>query len=307
MRFLLMSVLFVGSAFAQTTGRDLKDLMWIPSAGRIYGVTEYLWDGAQVNVDKTTEVDIHNEVIEQSVGFGLTDLISAELTYARQLKGQQEQFTSGGTGGRTTVDTEGMQNPTVAGTWRLMEQSAGRYAVDVRASYSPDLVDNEGSDNDTEYTAGAGGAVYQVGARLGQKNGTSQWNAQVIFLYAGESESENTAGDKETTDATYTVKALYGMQEQMLDFLDFRGEVALQRTSGYDSENAGSADTQFDPQWVATLGTTFLISVIKDTLVVSPGISIFYASAQDAETSGTTQEYRDYKGYTATLSALYQF
>lgn len=307
MRFLLLSVLFVGSAFAQTAERDLKDLMWIPSAGRIYGVTGYTWDGAQVNIDKTTEVDVHDEVVEQSVGFGFTDLISAELTYARQIKGQQEQFTTGGTGGRTTVDTEGMQNPTIAGTWRFMEQSAGSYTVDIRASYSPDLVDKEGSDNDTELTAGAGGAVYTVGARLGQKNGTSQWNAQLNLQYAGESELENTAGDKETTDATYTIQALYGMQEQMLDFLDFRAEASLQRTSGYDSENAGSADTKFDPQWVATVGTSFIISVIKDTLVVSPGVSVFYASAQDAETSGTTQEYRDYKGYSANLTALYQF
>ncbi len=307
MRFLLLSLMFAGSAFAQTAERDLKDLMWIPSAGRIYGVTEYIWDGAQVNVDKTTEADIHNEVVEQSVGFGLTDLLSLELTYARQIKGEQETYTTGGVGGRTTVDTEGMQNPTIAGTWRLMEQSAGSYALDVRASFSPDLVDNEGSDNDTEYTAGAGGAVYQLGARLGQKNGTSQWNAQVILLYAGESELETTAGDKETTDATYAVKALYGMQEQMLDFLDFRGEVALQRTSGYDSENAGSDDTKFDPQWQVEVGAKFLISVVKDTLVVSPGVSMFYASAQDAETGGTTQEYRDFKGYTATLSALYQF
>jgi hypothetical protein len=303
MRFILLALLSM-PVFAQVADRALTDLMYLPKAGTVYGETAFDWSGGQYNQDKTTEVDTHTLIASQELGFGFTDMISVNLSYEHQING--EESTRSGTSERTYVDTEGMMNPTLTGVWRVMEQGSAEYNLDIAAAYSPDMVDSEGSSNDEEFTAGSGNATYTIGARMGQKNGTDHWALEAVFQMEGEGETELTNGDKQETDAYYAMKVGYSMQKNMLPWMDFRANVNLSRVSSKDVEESGT-ETEYDPYWMVDFGGKLLVSPIKDTLMAYVGVGMFYSQGFDVESGGTTTEIKDFKGWTASLGALYQF
>lgn len=307
MRFLLLSVLFVGSAFAQTAERELIDLMYLPKAGTIYGETALNFEGTEYNQNKNElQVTTHNMILSQDVGFSFTDSLSVGVQYEQQLKGEAESDNGATPGGTTTVDTEGTRNPTLKGTFRLMDQASSSHTLDILAAYSPDLIDLEGSDNDEKFTASYGGATYKVGARWGQKNGTSHWNFAANLKVLGEAEAKLDSGEKRKKDSSYDVDVSYNFQENMLPWLDFRAHVGLTRVGGYDVKD--DTDTaEVDPNWVGDLGVKFLVSPIKDTLVVYAAMGGFWSKGYDVDTGGTKDEIRDYKGWKGSVGALYQF
>ncbi len=303
MRFLLLAFLLVGS-LAQAADRQLVDLMYLPNAGTLYGETAFNFEGSEYNINKAeTQVTTHNTILSQELGFGLSDALYLGVQYEHQLAGEAK------TKGGDSVDTLGARNPTLKATFRVMDQGSATYNLDVRAAYSPDLFDREGSDNDEEFTAARGGAAYKVGARLGQKNGTSHWNFELNLTMLGEAETKFDSDEKGTQDASFDIGVAYAFQENMLPWLDFRGHAGITRVGGYDSESlsGGTDDSEVDPNWVADVGVKFLASPITDTLVVYAAMGGFWSKGYDIETNGDKDEVRDFKGWKGSLGALYQF
>lgn len=302
MRFLLLAFLLVGS-LAQAADRQLVDLMYLPNAGTLYGETAFNFEGSEYNINKAeTQVTTHNTILSQELGFGLTDALYLGVQYEHQLAGEDKIK------GGDSVDTLGSLNPSLKATFRVMDQAAATYNLDIRAAYLPDLFDRETSDNDTEYTAAYGGAAYKVGARLGQKNGTSHWNFEVNLTLLGEAEAK-LEDEKLTKDASFDIEVAYAFQENMLPWLDFRAHAGITRVGGYDVESDDSAtdDSEYDPNWVADVGVKFLVSPINDTLVVYAAMGGFWSKGYDIETAGDKDEVRDFKGWKGSVGALYQF
>jgi|GEM_PF-4958245 len=302
MRFLLLSLLLVGS-LAQAADRQLVDLMYLPNAGTLFGETAFNLEGSEYNINKAeTQVTTHNTIFSQELGFGVTDALYVGVQYEHQLAGEDK------TKGGESVDTLGSLNPSFKGTLRVMDQASATYNLDILAAYLPDLFDRETSDNDKEYTAAYGGAAYKVGARLGQKNGTSHWNFELNLTVLGEAEAK-LENEKLTKDASFDLGVVYAFQENMLPWLDFRAHAGITRVGGYDieSDDAASDDSEYDPNWVADVGVKFLASPLTDTLVVYAAMGGFWSKGYDIETGSDKDEVRDFKGWKGSLGALYQF
>ncbi len=191
MKRLLVLALVAGasSAYADTS-RSLYDLMYLPKAGTVYGISTAnllkgrIMDRSGANAFK---IDLDGYTFEQSAGYSLTDAFSltAKIGY------NTIHLDNGGS------DTNGITDPNFQGRFRMIDTE---FRLDILASATVSLGDSKEKGNgDTD--AKNGGHDVSAGVQLGHKFADWQWSTTALLTHYFEATTDVSGSGKTKDDA----------------------------------------------------------------------------------------------------------
>ncbi len=150
---LLLSILpFRAWAFdlSPDASRVLSDPTYLPQGGQFFGSTEFSYNQVNSNTDNyqgkmTASTSVKTTTLTQVLDFGLTDDLTLRASGFYQLNGTDSQDPSGVS---TLTSSYGMSDPTIALVCRVLDEKGAPFNWDLKASYTPDLINAESASAD---------------------------------------------------------------------------------------------------------------------------------------------------------------
>ncbi|HXH74546.1 MAG TPA: hypothetical protein VNJ08_06250 [Bacteriovoracaceae bacterium] len=199
MKVLLALCVLATSGAALAADRNIYDVMYLPAAGTVYGITNYNSYSGYVK-GNLGEADIKGTIIEQTVGFSAADWLSfyVDLNLAnikQDIDYDPATNAAGFPDSKSTV--KGWSDPTVGLRFRAFD-SGLRFDLIGEATVSNDDKEEKGD----EITNKQGGSSTSYGAEVGMKDGDMQWSLGAFLNnYAKATTSYPDLGFEVKTDA----------------------------------------------------------------------------------------------------------
>jgi hypothetical protein len=247
MKALLTIAVFLLSLSSWAKERTIYDLMYLPKAHTVFGISELsLYDGTYKMSDPTFKSDgkISGWNYKQVMGTSLTDYLSlsAELEFLHlDDEANNDLFSFGKFGSATT--TKGLSDPTFNVKYRALESTL---IVDVTASALLSLGDAtvDGSARNNLQ----GGHAFTLGTELGQKFENFQYSAQLQFKrYLESTEKDEVSKQKEVSDAHNAYSLLLSAFQKITprDFLRVNAGVLFEDKFDDDSQGTTAPLTNY--------------------------------------------------------------
>lgn len=151
--------------------RVLSDPTYLPLGGQFFGSTEYSYNQVNSNTDNyqgkmTASTSVKTTTLTQVLDFGLTDDLTLRASGFYQLNGTNSQDPSGVS---TLTSSYGMSDPTIALVCRVLDEKGAPFNWDLKASYTPDLINAESASADLSGSVARGGSTAAFGTALSYK------------------------------------------------------------------------------------------------------------------------------------------
>lgn len=191
MKRLLVLALVAGASTAYAdSSRALYDLMYLPKAGTVYGISQAnLLKGRIMDKSGTSafKIDVDGYTFEQSAGYSLTDMFSltAKIGY------NDISLDNGGS------DSTGVTDPNVLGRFRVFDSE---FRLDLLASATISLGDSKTKSNG-DSDARNGGHDVAGGVQLGHKFTDWQWSTTALLRHYFEATTDVSGSGKTKDDA----------------------------------------------------------------------------------------------------------
>jgi hypothetical protein len=173
MKFALSLMVILASFSAIAADRAIYDLMYLPSAGTTYGITEGALLSGHMD-GRSRDGDFTGEAFRQTLGHSLNDKFSlaGSLDYGRSVLNLD--------GSNKTI-TQGIGDPNLTARYRLSEES-----LVLDATLGAKISTGEGtykirSNSDNQYNNKDGSDAFSAGLQVGQKNDGFQWAGLAQF------------------------------------------------------------------------------------------------------------------------------
>lgn len=168
----LATVPAVAMDLERDAGRILTDPNYLPLAGQIWGSTEFehlFGQGNIVNGAGVKTGSFHSDINnwEQRLGYGILDDLAVEIKINYQ-PGSTRKITY--TNGQSlTRNTNGVSDPTIGLTYRVLDQERWPVTLDIFASYTPDAFKSTAASMFQSGTIARGGASETAGLAIAEE------------------------------------------------------------------------------------------------------------------------------------------
>lgn len=265
MKLLLALAVLSTSAVSFATDRAIYDIMYLPKAGTVYGISEGSFLDAKALDPAFGKIDSQIYTFQQSVGLSVTDrlLLSASGNYVKSK--------TDGTGFES--ESKGVSDPTITGRLRLMENSDLDVIGDVGISTGDEEIEDNGDSNNKQ-----GGNVATLGLQYGNRSADFQWAVLGSYTRLFEATAKFDDGTSVENDA----HGAFNLRGDLLSRIDeksvFRSYLLATITDEYEDEN----DVKFSSSNLYTLGGEYQY-LLSQNLMVRGGINYLLAKSNSVD------------------------
>lgn len=285
-------VLLASTMSAVAADRNIYDLMYLPTAGTAYGLTDLNYLKGKIEGEASGfdyETDLSGYVVTQTAGYSLSDRMSLQVTMDYSNISKDLDF-SNSLLEDADGEQKGISDPEVAFKYRLMEDTL---TVDLLAGVTIKTGDAESESDSQDSNNKQGGNSSLLGVQVGQKMDRFQWAFFSTFERNFESKNE-IKGDEDTKDDAHNEWTFVGSVLTKLAEKSFLNTNAgVQFTDEYDDNKDGNTAPE----------TTYIIQaeyqhLLSEALLLRAGL---------AYNTINTGEFDDYNFTVLNLGATYQF
>lgn len=211
---LAVPVLAHGQDFTPTGDRILSDPTYLPLKGQVYGQTDYGYSQTNGHLFDPTGAEtagIRNtlNIFDQKLAYGITDALSVRAGFSYGF-GTDRRATPTDT---TSNNRNGLENPTIGATYRVLDQRSHPISFDVFGDYAPDVFPSKSASLSQDGTVATGGPEADFGFAVGRE--TRMFTIQGAFTdrYVGGTSTFNRTSGLSNTAPSFWVPVL-GVQTQ---------------------------------------------------------------------------------------------